>query len=106
MRVIFALNLEDGEQGGGSGGGGFDSHAPISTHLQTPSALAFVVAVSMQLKKSEGGEQREREGERVRVPGGLVGGSGANTGNSRQGSAALLNSLCNCQGGCENSTCW
>lgn len=61
---------------GGSGGGGFDSHAPISTHLQTPSALAFVVAGCMQLKKSEGGKQREREGERerVRVPGGLVGG--------------------------------
>lgn len=95
---------------GGSGGGGFDSHAPISTHLQTPSALAFVVAGCMQLKKSEGGKHREREGERerVRVPGGLVGGGGssANTGNSRQGSAALLNSLCNCQGGCENSTCW
>lgn len=61
---------------GGSGGGGFDSHAPISTHLQTPSALAFVVAGCMQLKKSEGGKQREREGERVRVPGGLVGGGG------------------------------
>lgn len=60
---------------GGSGGGGFDSHAPISTHLQTPSALAFVVAGCMQLKKSEGGKQREREGERerVRVPGGLRG---------------------------------
>lgn len=59
--VIFALNLEDGEQGGGSGGGGFDSHAPISTHLQTPSALAFVVAGCVQLKK-----ERRRQAKRKR----------------------------------------
>lgn len=58
------------------------------------------------VKNSERGTQTERERERVRVPGGLGGGSVANTVNSRQGSAALLNSLYDCQGGCENSTCW
>lgn len=30
----------------------------------------------------------------------------ASAGNGRQGSAAPLKSLCDCQGGCENSTCW
>lgn len=53
------------------GGRGFDSHAPISAHLQAPSPLGFCLSQGcMQLKKrggkkkrSEGDEQIERERE-------------------------------------------
>lgn len=86
---------------------GGDSHAPISTQLQTPSMVAFVVAGCMQLKKERSREaNRKRVRERKSKSPWRIGGSVANTVNSRQGSAALLNSLYDCQGGCENSTCW
>lgn len=83
---------------------------PCSHQHPTPDSIhaGFCCCRLHVVKKraKEGSKHRERENrERVRVPGGL-GGSVANTVNSRQGSAALLNSLYDCQGGCENSTCW
>lgn len=70
-----------------------------------PGRLLLLQAAFSSKTAREASEQRGRE-RKSKSPWRIGRGSAANTVNSRQGSAELLNSLYDCQGGCENSTCW
>lgn len=82
---------------------------PCSHQHPTPDSIraGFCCCRLHVVKKTarEGSEQRGSE-RKSKSPWRIGRGSAANTVNSRQGSAVLLNSLYDCQGGCENSTCW
>lgn len=82
---------------------------PCSHQHPTPDSIrAGFCCCRLHVVKKQRERDTNRERERKSKSPWRIGrgGSVANTVNSRQGSAALLNSLYDCQGGCENSTCW